>query len=206
MPGWDESSPELEANLQAVLRTVRADAIRRVRPTLAMARRWHVQTMKGLRVPKRELVGRFRGEPGLENRNVAIGRHRGVDSRSVARTVAAFEAELQALVTQLDDLIPAGSLPNGRHLAAVIVLSAWAHAEWVRIHPFANGNGRTARLWANFIARRYGLPFFVRLRPRPGYGYGAAAEAAMRGDWRPTAVCFRMMLLKFLAEGTPPAA
>ena len=105
----------------------------------------------------------------------------------------------------LDDLIPAGSLPDGRHLAAVLVLSAWVHAEWVRIHPFANGNGRTARIWANFIARRYGLPFFIRLRPRPGYGYGAAAEAAMRGDWRPTAVCFRMMLLKFLAEGTPPA-
>src|SRR5882724_1990375 len=107
MPGWDENSPELEANLQAVLRTARADAIRRVRPTLAMARRWHIQTMNGLRVPKRELIGRFRGEPGLEGRNVAIGQHRGVDSRSVARAVAAFETELQTQVALLDEQIPA---------------------------------------------------------------------------------------------------
>jgi Fic family protein len=64
----------------------------------------------------------------------------------------------------------------------------------VRIHPFANGNGRTARLWANFIAMRYGLPPFVTLRPRPGDDYGAAAAAAMDGDWRPTERVFRKLL------------
>ena len=35
-------------------------------------------------------------------------------------------------------------------------------AEWIRIHPFANGNGRIARLWVNSIAMRYDL------RPRVG--------------------------------------
>lgn len=73
-------------------------------------------------------------------------------------------------------------------------------AEWVRIHPFANGNGRTARLWANFLAMRYGVPPFVRLRPRPGAGYGEAGAKAMQGDWKPTAAVFRRLLDDFLNE------
>jgi hypothetical protein len=48
----------------------------------------------------------------------------------------------------------------------VIDLCAWVHAEWVRIHPFANGNGLTARLWANSLAVRYGLPPFIRFAPK----------------------------------------
>ncbi|MFP5232432.1 MAG: Fic family protein [Acidobacteriota bacterium] len=61
------------------------------------------------------------------------------------------------------------------------------HAEWIRIHPFANGNGRTARLWANLVAMRYGLPPSIRLRPRPNLGYREAPARAMHGDcWMPS--------------------
>ena len=80
----------------------------------------------------------------------------------------------------------------------MIELAGWAHAEWVRIHPFRNGNGRTARLWANALLMRYGLPPFVRLRPRPDGGYGAAGAAAMDGDRQPTVVVFRRMLRELL--------
>ena len=58
---------------------------------------------------------------------------------------------------------------------------------------FLNGNGRTARLWANCIAMRYGLPPFVRLRPRPDDAYGHASEEAMQGRWQATAPVFRQM-------------
>jgi fido (protein-threonine AMPylation protein) len=204
MPHWDANSPELEANLQFALRTVRGEALRRARPTLALARMWHALMMKGLTVPKPQMVGRFRGETGLENCNVAIGKHRGVNSKMVVRTLAAFVTELQTRVAQLDRLVPSGAFPSGQQMAQVIDLAAWTHAEWVRIHAFANGNGRIARLWANFIVRRYGLPFFVRLRPRPGLGYNEAGEMAMRGRWQPTAACFRLMLREFLARGTSP--
>jgi len=70
----------------------------------------------------------------------------------------------------------------------------------VRIHPFANGHGRTARLWANCLAMRYGLPPFIRLRPRPNSGYAAAGAKAMQGDWKQTAAVFRKLLDDFLAE------
>ena len=32
-----------------------------------------------------------------------------------------------------------------------IELSSFVHAEFVRIHPFPDGNGRTARILMNFI-------------------------------------------------------
>ena len=85
----------------------------------------------------------------------------------------------------------------------MIVLCAWAHAEWARVHPFANGNGRTARLWANSLAMRYNLPPFVRLRPRPDGKYGAVCQAAMLGDWAPTATLFREMLDDFSRQSDP---
>ena len=65
-------------------------------------------------------------------------------------------------------------------LLAVIELAAIAHGEWVRIHPYANGNGRTARVWANWVAMRYGLPPFVRIKPRPdGLLYAQGAQRSM---------------------------
>ena len=93
----------------------------------------------------------------------------------------------------LDCLIKPAQDMSADELAAVINLCAWVHSEWVRIHPFANGNGRTARLWADAIAMRYDLPPFVRLRPRPGDEYGAASAAAMVGRWQPTSQLFRHM-------------
>lgn len=76
----------------------------------------------------------------------------------------------------------------------MIDLAAWAHAEWVRIHPLGNGNGRTARIWANALLMRYGVPPVIRLRPRPDSGYAEAGTAAMHGDWRPTAALFRRLI------------
>jgi Fic/DOC family protein len=67
---------------------------------------------------------------------------------------------------------PDGALPVGRRpttaleLRAVLLLAANLHGEWVRIHPFANGNGRIARLWVIWVAARYGLPPF---RGRAGH-------------------------------------
>jgi hypothetical protein len=131
---------------------------------------------------------------------VKIGRFWGAHPSKVAQEFREFERKLQAAVWQFDKALPTGKDLSGEEVDAVIDLCAWAHAEWIRIHPFANGNGRTARLWANFLAMRYGLPPFVTLRPRPDDGYEAAGARAMRGRWEPTAAAFRRMLNRFLKE------
>lgn len=199
MPDWDEDSPILRRNLAILIRQIRDDALARKGVRLDSARLWHREFLRDLIVPLPAMVGAFRGESGLTGMEVRVGHHRGVEAKDVARTLIEFERRLQQAVKTLDALIPTGSELNGDQLAAVIDLCAWAHAEWVRIHPFANGNGRTARLWANSLAMRYGLPPFVRLRPRPGGGYAVVGEAAMRGEWLSTTALFRDMLRESLS-------
>jgi hypothetical protein len=155
--------------------------------------------MQGLDADRRN-VGAFRGERGLERTGVRIGPHRGTPAARVAEELKGFEEVLHVVVARLDEDIPIAKELDADEGAAVIDLCAWAHAEWVRIHPFANGNGRTARLWANFVALRYGLPPFVHLRPRPDEGYEEAGAKAMEGDWKPTAIVFRRLLKRFSEE------
>ena len=48
-----------------------------------------------------------------------------------------------------------------------IELSAWTHAEFVRIHPFTDGNGRTARLIMNYQLMKKGLlPINIKVEDR----------------------------------------
>ena len=200
MPDWDENSPQLRNNLREILRKIRDDARRRKLPTIESARAWHVATMQNLTVDDPRFVGGFRGEQGLENIEVRVGRNSGVASEEVSAALHNFEKELQVRVAQLDRMIRPNDELDVAKLAAVVELCAWVHAEWVRIHPFANGNGRTARLWANSLAMRYGLPPFVRLRPRPDGGYGKAGEQAMNGDWEPTVLVFHQLLRQHFEE------
>lgn len=200
MPDWDKDSPQLRANLAHILAEIAAAAQQREKPTVEAARRWQAIAMRGLEVPDVRFIGAFRGESGLENVNVRVGANYGVSPADVGEALKQFEAKLQMLVAELDAVLPPGQKLNSDQLAAIIDLCAWAHSEWVRIHPFANGNGRTARLWANSLAMRYGLPPFVRLRPRPNASYGQAGAKAMQGDWKPTAVVFHRLLEDFLAE------
>jgi Fic family protein len=199
-PDWEKDSPQLRANLAEILEEIAAAADQRKKPTVETARRWQALAMRNLEVREKRFVGAFRGEPGLENVAVRVGSNDGVGPADVADSLKQFESKLQQLVAELDKVLPPGQEPDLDQLAAVIDLCAWTHSEWVRIHPFANGNGRTARLWANFLAMRYGLPPFIRLRPRPNASYGQAGAMAMRSEWKPTAAVFRRLLEDFLAE------
>ncbi len=198
MADWDDDTPRLRGNLAQVIRRVRDEALRREPLTSESARGWQLDILRGLVPPDPKLVGRFRGEAGLENYNVKVGDRPGVQASEVTSELAEFDRKLGQAIAELDRLIKPGQDLTADDLAAVLALSAWAHAEWVRIHPFANGNGRTARLWVNSLAMRYGLPPFLRLRPRPDGGYARAAAAAMRGDWRPTLALFRRMYIESL--------
>ena len=193
MSDWDADSDELRANLRRVLLQARDHALERLPVSAAQAREWQSAIMQGLIPSKPEYIGRFRGEAKLEGCEVAIGTARGAPAAEVADELKRFEEKLQRTVEMLDALIMPGQALTADEVAAVIDLCAWVHAEWVRIHPFANGNGRTARLWANYLAMRYGLPPFVRLRPRPDDGYGAACIRAMDGQWQATVPVFRRM-------------
>lgn len=198
---WDDDSAILHDNLMRTLRAVRDQATARNPIQAEDVKDWHTEIMKNLRVPKQEYVGRFRGEKGIEDVQVIIGQCRCVTPDKVSSAIYQFNINLKKVLHRLDELIPAGSIPNANTMDAVLDVCGWVHAEWVRIHPFANGNGRTARLLANYVAMRYGIPPFVRLRPRPyGDAYASVGNQAMQGEWTPTATLFRDMLTMFLEE------
>lgn len=64
-------------------------------------------------------------------------------------------------------------------------LAAWTHAEFVRIHPFVDGNGRTSRLIMNYqlIAGGY-LPISVPKEDRLKY-FECLEKYAVQGDLEP---------------------
>lgn len=209
MPDWDIDSPQLRKNLDSLLHHIRDEAWDRKTPSLENMKSWHSIIMGGLHVPEKELqelglpeenfFGHYRGEPELRSITVKIGGKYGVPAAEVASELAAFERRLHQALSRLDELIPRGELPGHETLNSVLDVCGWAHAEWVRIHPFANGNGRTARAWSNAIGLRYRLPPFLRMRPRPdSRDYKLAGAKAMAGDWVPTAELFGRMLRDYL--------
>lgn len=192
MPDWDRDGPEIEANLVDAQRAAAEHALARRALTASDVKEWHRTTMRGLDiddartlgVDPAELVGEFRGPPKLAGIEVKIGSRWGVAADRVAAECEKFFATLNTLLEVLDRRFPADELDDldPDAVRAVAEAAAWAHSEWVRIHPFANGNGRTSRLIGNSILVRFGLPPVFRLRPRPGGSYPVAAAAAMAGD------------------------
>lgn len=64
-----------------------------------------------------------------------------------------------------------------------IVVAALLHAEFVKIHPFIDGNGRTARLLMNFETMKNGYPpIIIKTEQRHSY-YDALDKGAMTGDY-----------------------
>ncbi|KAH7684657.1 fic protein family protein [Aphelenchoides avenae] len=74
-----------------------------------------------------------------------------------------------------------------------VELAALAHYKLVYIHPFIDGNGRTARLLMNFILMQSGFPPVIIPVEERGRYY-ASLRAANEGDLRP--------FIRFIAELT----
>jgi Fic/DOC family len=160
-----------------------------------MAGDWHRTIFDGVSLPSPAYAGNFRGDSRFQDLvtyEVRVGRREGTPAVAVSEQLRHWEAAMQTSVARLDSQIPIGDLPSGAdELAAVVDLCAYSHGEWVRIHPFANGNGRVARLWTRWITLRYALPPFVRLHPRPEATlYAAAGAMSMEGDHDPTVRLF----------------
>jgi Fic family protein len=189
---WEENpsdAPRIAANAARVLSGIARDADRGEPPTAALAQDWHRDLYEGIARPCDYYAGEVRDSdddfPDLIGYEVQVGGAMGMPSAQVPQALRRFELAAQTAASRLDGIIAVGADPSRMapaELHAVLTYCAALHGTWVRIHPFANGNGRTARLWANWAALRYGLPPFVTIRPRRGQPYGAAVAASMAGN------------------------
>lgn len=209
---WNEDpaggEAQIEANIRAVGTHIYVDASRRDPPSFAMAQDWHRAVYAGVSLPVPYYAGEVRDSdrrfPELIDYEVQIGRLRGVPAARVPDELSDLETRARNAVIGPDGAILVGRPPaSPLELRSVLLLAANLHGESVRIHPFANGNGRIARLWVIWVAARYGLPPFIRLKPRPaGVSYAAAALASMSRRHALMATVLGQMLNDYLAN--PP--
>lgn len=68
-----------------------------------------------------------------------------------------------------------------------VELAAWTHAEFVRIHPFRDGNGRTSRLIMNYQLMANGFPAIDIAKERRLEYFQALEAYAVDGDLAPFA-------------------
>lgn len=72
-----------------------------------------------------------------------------------------------------------------KNIENAIELAAWTHAEFVKIHPFVDGNGRTSRMIMNYqlMAARF-LPVSIAKENRLEY-FEVLEAYAVNGDLQP---------------------
>lgn len=83
----------------------------------------------------------------------------------------------------------------------VIEALAVTHCELVLIHPFRDGNGRTARLLASLMALQAGLPLldFSGIEGRTRKAYFTAVQASMSRNYEPMKKIFRAVIRRVAA-------
>ena len=96
-----------------------------------------------------------------------------------------------ALVTEVRDaLLSEGGEKNA------LTIAAYLHAQLVDIHPFADGNGRTARLLMNYVLLRLGsAPCTISADDRLAY-FGALDAFHQEGELAPFIDFCRIQTLK----------
>jgi Fic/DOC family len=62
------------------------------------------------------------------------------------------------------------------------LMLAYIYGSIIRIHPFADGNGRTARLFVFYALRCWGLPLFPIPKVRNNQAWKSAMEKALTGE------------------------
>jgi Fic family protein len=186
-PAWDDemASARVEQNLLDVAAGIIALAGGRELPNEDLVREWHRRMLEGVDLPDDAYRGAFRGDPhpAVADYQVAVGGLATVPFADVRLAIRDLVSHLQARVGELDRMdAQLGDQLSAHFIEQVLEVAAWLHGEWVRIHPFVNGNGRTARMWVLWLCVRYGLPQLLPLRPRPDMVYGPASLLSMTGN------------------------
>ena len=99
----------------------------------------------------RDHAGRIR-ERDWGDEYLTFGPHRSVSRRDV---VAELDEMFSLLMRSARSLADNPDHPG--YEEAAYRTAIWAHAKLIRIHPFEDGNGRTARAFLNVLLVRFGL-------------------------------------------------
>lgn len=97
------------------------------------------------RVPILEVASTVRGERRISVIEYPL-------PEDLTEEFGSFSEKIEQKTQQIDSNTP---------IAEVLDTASWAHDGLVSIHPFRDGNGRTARLLVDFIFKRAGLSYIT---------------------------------------------
>ncbi len=106
-----------------------------------------------------EIAGKYRDENLEITDSKHLPPHHSKVFEQMSEASKEFSSKLNKL-EQVEGLLIKATVQNDEMIQAVdnvVDCAAWIHHLITFIHPFRDGNGRTARLAANLILERYGL-------------------------------------------------
>jgi len=115
----------------------------------------------------------------------------------------AAAARVPALMAEFEKTVLARYTPcNFKDRADVVRALAETHAELVLIHPFREGNGRTARIVSILMALQAGLPLldFSVIAEEKKPAYFAAVQAGLDRNYQPMERLFAEIIEQSLAS------
>lgn len=104
------------------------------------------------------------GELRREDLSIAHSKHRPMHYSRVPAAMIEMNKEFKEILSELK-MIPKMVIRGNikiknkelKMIQKIVKAAAWIHHKITHIHPFAEGNGRTARLMANLVLERYNL-------------------------------------------------
>lgn len=124
------------------------------------------------------LAGHYRGEnfPSLRNYEVRVAADPrvGVPAANVAANMLLFEQTVKGVIAALDagSKLPDAQVSKAQKLLYLVNSAAAVHVEFLRIHPYANGNGHMGRFIVWCLLGKYGhWPKAWPFDDRPGSPY-----------------------------------
>jgi len=106
-----------------------------------------------------EIAGKYRNEELKISFSKHLPPHFSKVSELMHKANFEFKERLEKL-KEVEGILFMGDKPTDEiihHIDDIVSCAAWVHHLITYIHPFREGNGRTARLTANLILERYGL-------------------------------------------------
>lgn len=123
------------------------------------------------------------GQP--TTRRIAVGQYKTAPNHVKTKTGEIFRfATPEETSAKMHDLIDWYRQESELETANPIILAAEFHYRFIRIHPFDDGNGRTARIIMNFILMKFGYPPTI-IKTEDKENYFAALRQADAGQINP---------------------